>query len=374
MKRAQLVVFLFSFSAALSQVAKPPTHNPSRSEKDQALTSSSPEQTISERALQFSPVALNSAVPLSPVTSLPQCASDGSLFIDMLDPKNLKNHTLIAITEKSSQVFSPASISDIHDVDVFGFFPAESIVGFLVRGTKGLVGTPGPGKSSAGYAWSDYHNYVAEFNRDGGYKGAIELPMSYQLSHLAILPSGEFLVSGYDQLNSSARLLFLDSSGRVLRALDLPASRSDASLGQIYGSATASRVASELIGSVVFTPYNQDILVWRKDSNDPILDVGPGGRVREVPLHVPVGFVFTDMVSANDRWVAHFRAQNTPAGSPFSAAGYSYVELRTQDASLSSKLLISGDVPQFLACEQSGTYTTFKQDDKDSKLLLFKAN
>jgi hypothetical protein len=285
-----------------------------------------------------------------------------------------EKHTLVAIRGKKSQTYSPSAISDLHDITVFGFYPSESMVGFLVRGTKEMPGGPaGPGKSPAGFAWSGYHNYVAEFERNGSYKGSIELPMSYQLSHLAILPSGEFVVSGYDQLNSAARLLLLDSSGQIVRSLSFPAARTSTDNSAPYGSIEAARASRNLIGSLVFTPYDQDVLLWRKGSSDPILDVGSGGRVREVPLHIPRGFVFVDMIPANDRWVAHFRLQNAAENLPFSGDIYSYYELRPQDASISSKLLISGDVPQFLACENAGNYITYKLD-KDNKMMLFSAN
>jgi hypothetical protein len=106
------------------------------------------------------------------------------------------------------------------------FFPSDSVVGFLVRASKELPGAPGTGKSPAGIPWNKYHSYIAEFDRNGSYKESIELPMTYVLSHFAILPSGEFLVTGYDELNSTPKLLFLNSSGQVVRSIDLPAARS----------------------------------------------------------------------------------------------------------------------------------------------------
>lgn len=129
----------------------------------------------------------------------------------------------------------------------------------------------------------------------------------------------------------------------------------------------------DLIGSVAFTPYGQDIFVWRRGSSEPILDVGSGGAVREVPLHVPTGFVFVDMIPANDRWVAHFRRQTVAEHTPFSQDAYSYFELRPQDASISSRLLISEEARQFLACESDGNYMTYTMD-KDNKLILLRAN
>jgi hypothetical protein len=329
-------------------------------------------EAVPERTLKFAPVQSDSTTPISPVTSVPECGPDGSLFLDMLDPKDLKKHTLISFYKEKSQTYSPSAIPDLHDVTIFGFYPSGKIVGFLVRGTKEMSGgAGGPGKSPAGFAWSGYHNYVVEFSPDGSYKDLVELPVSYQLSRLAIFPSGEFLVAGYDQVNSTARLLLLDSSGRISRTLDMPASRIFSS--GPYGSIEAARASRELISTLAFTPYGQDILVWRGGNSDPILDVGSGGGVREVQLQEPPGLSFVGMIPANDRWVAHFRVQGVAENSPFSQNAYFYYELRPQDASASAKLVISGDVPQFLACESDGRYTTYKLD-KDNKLALFTAN
>jgi hypothetical protein len=63
-----------------------------------------------------------------------------------------------------------------------------------------------------------------------------------------------------------------------------------------------ANATTKLISTFVFTLYNGEILVWRIDSKDPILDVTSEDGVREVPLQVPSGFVFVAMVPSNDRW------------------------------------------------------------------------
>ena len=291
----------------------------------------------------------------------------------MLDPADYKKHTVVSIQGKKSQTYLPSAISDLHDITIYGFFPSESTLAFLVRGTKEMRSSQGAGRSPAGFPWKSYHGYIAQFKRDGSYQGSIEIPVAYRIQRFAILPSGEFLVSGYDQTNSTARLLLLDASGQIIRTIDTPQARSSTGVDAPFRSVEAAKAELSLIGPIAFTPYNQDILMWRRGSQDPILDIGAGGRVREVPFQVPSGFVFVDMVPAKDRWIAHFRRQETPEGTPFSQDAYAYYELRPQDASPSAKLLITGDVPQSLACEADGTYITYKMD-KDGKLVVFNAN
>ena len=100
-------------------------------------------EVIPERTLKFTPINSDSTIAISPVTSLSQCDTEDYLFLDMLDPKELKKHTVVSFRGKESQTYSPSAISDLHDINIFGFFPSSSEVGFLVRGTKGWPGPRG---------------------------------------------------------------------------------------------------------------------------------------------------------------------------------------------------------------------------------------
>lgn len=359
-------------SQASTSVPKPAA-NAASDRKPATSTALPPADVIPERTLKFTPVDTGSSLDMPSVTSVPQCDTDGYMFLGIRDPKDLKMHTVVSIKGQEQQTYLPSAISDLHDVLILDFFPSSAEVGFLVRGSKDLPGSVGPGKSPAGIAWSSYHNYIAIFDRDGSYKKSVRVPVSYQLSHFAIFPSGEFLVTGYDQLNSVVRLLLLSSSGQIIKDIDLPAARTPVAEDAPYRSAEGARAAGKLMGSLVFTPYKNDILVWHANSNDAILDISSGGSVREVPMQTPPGFAFAGMIPSNDRWVGHFRTEKVQENSPFTSETYSYFELRPQDASVSTKLLISGDVPQFIACESDGSYITYKVD-KDRKMILLKSN
>lgn len=370
MKRLRIVILPLLLSLSVSR-GFTQTADTSADSREHAATAASNVEPAT-RTLEFKVRDTGSGIPISPVTALPQCTSDGSLFIDMLHPKDLRQHRVISVQGKQVQTYLPAAISDIHDIQVFNFFASDSAVGFLVRGTKEALGAPGPGKSPGGVPWSKYHNYIAEFDRSGSYKESIELPMDYLLSGLAILSSGEFIVSGYDRVNSAARLLFLDPSGRLVRNIDLPAFRNASRTDVQFGSGESMAASSQLIGSVMLTPYQKHILIWRRGGRDPILDVGPGGSVREVPFQPPEGYALAEMIPATDRWVAHFRSNEADENAPMNEREYPYYELRPQDASLSARLTLSGVVPISIACEIDGTYLSYKRDN-DGKLVLLQA-
>ena len=130
------------------------------------------------------------------------------------------------------------------------------------------------------------------------------------------------------------------------------------------------QAAREYLASVFFTPAGKNIVVWRSNSSDPVVEVTDGGGVREVPLQIPDGYRFVDMVTSNDRWVVHFRTENTPPAAQMSEDTDVYYEVRPQDGSLAAKLLQAGDAPRSIACESDETYTAFKMDNSGKMVLL----
>ena len=95
-----------------------------------------------------------------------------------------------------------------------------------------------------------------------------------------------------------------------------------------------------------------------------------GGGVREVPLQIPDGYRLADMVASNDRWVMHFRTENTPPNVRWSDDTDAYYDLHPQDGSLAAKIVEKGEIPRSIACESNGTYTSFAMGDAKKMLLL----
>lgn len=325
------------------------------------------------KLLDFKPSDGPSGLSISPVTTMPaECSPDGTLFLDMLDVKDLRKHTVVSIKEDKTQTYSPEAIRGLNDITVVSFFPSDSLAGFLVRATTETLGPRTPGSSPAGVPWSKYHYYVAEFNRDGTYRKSVLLDVDYPLSRLAILTSGEFLVTGYDNVNSAAHLLLLDSSGQIEHEFDLPAFQRPADANAPYGSAESMNNSSRLLGYVLFTPYKEDILVWHVGSADPIMDIGAGGSFREVPLQAPPDTELVNMIPASDRWVALFRTKGLAENIPLNRKDYAWYEFSPVDGGLVAKLSEEGSNPPYsIACEKEGAYISFQRvkDDKIAMLI-----
>jgi hypothetical protein len=162
------------------------------------------------------------------------------------------------------------------------------------------------------------------------------------------------LVSESDPESSTLKVLYLKSSGEVVKQIDVPASRRTVDWGNASSNPQARQDAATFISSVYFTAVGDSIVVWRANSADPVVEVRDGGGSREVPIQIPHGWRFSDLVASNDRWVAHFRPENTPPTAQMSTDLDAYYELRPQDGSLAAKIVRSGDIPLSISCESSG--------------------
>jgi hypothetical protein len=112
------------------------------------------------------------------------------------------------------------------------------------------------------------------------------------------------------------------------------------------------------------------IVIWRANSDDSVVEVRDGGGTREVPVQIPKGFRFADIVAANDRWVAHFKTENSPNEGRMSEDTDAYFDVHPQDGSLAAKIVQTGDVPLRIDCESDGTYTSFKSMEAGKSVLL----
>jgi len=347
------------------------------------------QQLIPLKAVDFRAVETDPGFSLPSTTvDYSHCLSDGSLVLRSIDWEALKkrpkgtfpkyDETVTIVEGKKNQAILSKSISDLTDFNVLDIFPADSGIYLLLQGTKEQPGERGPGKSPAGIPWNAYHNFVARFDRDGAYKGASELGIACDLSqpgsceprHLAVFPSGDMLVTESDPATSTLKLLYLKSSGEVSQQIDVPASRKQMDWGDASTNPELRQEATMFLASVFFTAVGDNIVVWRANSHDPVVEVRRGGGVREVPLQIPYGYRFADMVASNDRWVVHFRTENTPPNVRMGEDTDAYYEVRPQDGSLAAKIVQKGDVPLSIACESGGSYTSFKMDDAGKMVLL----
>jgi hypothetical protein len=327
--------------------------------------------------LDFKPQPAIPGVVASPVFVLPVvCSSDGVPFVDFPDLTDPPQQTVYSLDPKGARAFSAKSVTGLYDIRFQSFFAADSIVGILVNATKDdkhsestYYPMPGISKQAVPYYTGEHHDYVVEYDRDGNYKSTVDLPTAYHFWRVAALSDGSLLALAYDRANSAPRLLLLDSGGQIVRTLLIPSKMLDSPdlrQGESRGALNLALGESSL-SWWLFAPSRNQILLYQAHARAPVLEVGAGGAVREVPLEAPKGYVLDSIVPANDRWIVRYSrkgASNGPGAVDArpESGNYALYVVNSSDGSLETRI-DPGTGPLFnIACEQDGVFTAFSMD------------
>jgi hypothetical protein len=370
----RLLVFTVLMTLALPCIGQ---SHPSSTYGHSEISSPTSQLEIPTHVLDFEGANPVPGLAASPFIVLPtQCSSDGTLYLDMLDPSDPRQHIFYGIEEDRSVPFTATSISDLHDVEFISAYATSSMVGFLVRAAKEngqaqrTVKEGNDKTSTVVINPNQHHFYIAEFNLDGVYKQSIELPIQGPIYHFAILSSGEFLATAYDSTTDAPQLFLFSSAGDILRQIYMPNTTNAKTKQSNRRPVNPLMASARLMGSILFTPYGDDVLVWQAGVNAPILEVQPGGSVRELHISAPKGYVLAGMVPSNDRLVAQFQPINLDTSVAQNESEYMYYEINPSDGSLLNQLKITGNHAGTIACEHDGDYLSFQINAKNQLTLL----
>ena len=335
----------------------------------------------------------------SPLIAEPvRCASDGTPFFNMLDFPSSKDQpfdplkqTVYSVSSKGAHSYPIKALPDLDNVLFVALDADDSKVVLLVTATprdqsadsSSASSAPSTG-SSLQRALSAGKDYLVFFDHDGNYQKSVRLGAPYFARDIALLSSGEYVVFGFDEVNSVVRISLLDSDGGYLR--DIPYSdelTNDPAFQETQSGREYERSRALIktgFGSWRFAHARGGVLLYEPDSKAPVLEIGPGGARREVPLSLPKGYYLDAFMSSSDRWIVRL-GENGPDKLARGAAGTSYnkrelFELNPSDGSPKYRIGLGNEIqvgPYTIACEQDGKFLAFKTD-KDSKFILLNAD
>jgi len=335
----------------------------------------------------------------SPLIQEPvRCSTDGTPFFNMLDIPSSKDQsfdpfkqTVYSVSSKGAHSYSIKTLPDLDNVRFLALDADDSKVVLLVTGTSkdGEAGSssaspPPPSTGSPIQALLMGKPYLAFFDHDGNYQKSAKLGVTYFARDFALLPSGEFIVFGFDEIKSVVRISLLDSDGGYLR--DIPYSgelTSDPAFEETKSGTDFERESALMkssFGSWHLAHARGKVLLYEPDSKAPVLEIGSGGARREVPLSLPKGFYLEAFMPSSDRWIARL-GEDGPNKPARGFAGTSYnknqlFELDPSDGSARYRIDLGNEVevnPYTIACEQDGKFLAYKTD-KDSKFTLVTAD
>jgi hypothetical protein len=213
------------------------------------------------------------------------CDVDGSLYVCKWPP----GQGLVGFSAKGIVTFLSSQMPDIPTPYAHAGFISQSAVYVGVDGIENPEKHVEKDDDQEGHEFTltkitgDRHRYIARFDKDGTYKGAIKLDLPFYVSTFAAFESGTLVAHGLDE-NKMPRIALLDSSGQLIRYLELEKDISAASEAPAQelklGGPTAD--ASVIAMFSEFTSANGKILFLRSLASMRVYEIQENGEVRAV--------------------------------------------------------------------------------------------
>jgi hypothetical protein len=361
--------------------AKPDTAKPASTASAPA-SSTRPETTEREGNTADLPVVKIELNDPAPVPGVPElhgyinpliCSPEGIPFVTVPNLSDFRKNTVYSLDAKGGHAFAANAIPDLYDIHTQGYFVGDSMVGLLVRATRddkkaAKKITVIPGSPPWDVYVGAHHEFLLEFDRSGNYKKTVDLPTAYHFWRVAELADDSLLALAYDGVNSIVRLLLLDSGGQIVRPLEVPAKMADSpDLRRGESGEDIVRMQAESAMSWwLFAPARHKILLYQARSKSPVLEVGAGGVVREVPLEAPRGYTLANVISASDRWIMRYRRDGLSdfgeVDTRPESKNFVLYEVNPSDGTLKNQIDLEGTRHFDIACEQDGALIGFSME------------
>lgn len=379
-------LFAFWLTAAvlpvLGQAAQAPVLAARDSAKARPKASEAPKAEQMDPAADLPKVALDFGNP-KPIPGVPaagafvqpiDCSPNGVPYVEFIMPKDFGPQAIYSLDPEGGHVYSVKAVPGLYDLgSIHSYFVSESMVGLLVRATKDKTAAPntvsiGPGFPPRQVYTGAHHDYLVEFERDGSYKKTLELPEHYEFWRVAALPDDTLLALAYDRVNAVPLLLVLGADGEIKHPVELPnAMTGNPTMTQGETGGMKTEMAAETSMSWwLFAPARKDVLLYQAHTNAPVLELGDGGVVREVPLQAPKGYVLDGVISSNDRWIMRYRKESLSDHGAVDARpearNFVLYEVSPFDGSLMREIDVDSGPFYSIACEDDGVVTAFRMD------------
>lgn len=237
------------------------------------------------------------------------CDDSGNPYVQVhrLIPPN--SNEVLKFGEKGIVTFETNKISDIVEPKWIADFASDSELDMLIEGnTRTEQRNKKTENGEDEVYWEttgEPRYYIARFDADGSYKGALKLDLPFRPMQLSGFSSGNFLVSGLDDRDAT-RVALLDSSGQLLREIEFANEKQEAAekiFKQSFGDQASPETAAWMLSLwTSFLPYQSDILYIRGRTGAPIYKIGAGGEAHRVKIKSREGYSVEYMIPSDRNW------------------------------------------------------------------------
>ncbi len=331
----------FHYVLGLTCAVMSAAQNPSQAVVSRQQGTVSNKQTeIPVHVLDFKLDTLVAGIKASSALTLPfECATSGAVLVNMVLPfeeGKTQSTTLLTVTGEKA---IPVDLSTVRGIDI------DNVLSYFPYGSKEVLSIWGRKKSDSAQNESPRESFVVFFGATGQYEHYVDLG-AVLAGTVAVLPSGDLLVSGHNLAERIDTLAIYSSSGSLIRPLDQPmtAQERDTSFPRVNTTGVIT--------------HGEDVLVYRAGTRNPILEIGQKDTVREIPLALPPGALISEMVASDDSFIVHSYPEHDTTKAIDVSQG-TYYEFDTLDGSLMRVLKSGSQLVNILACKSGGRFTAF---------------
>ncbi len=222
--------------------------------------------------------------------------------------------------------------------------------------------------------------WVARFEHDGNYPGAVRLDIPFKPLHLGVFQNGDFLIAGAEPSTDEPRVAIVASNGQLRRTLELKgdvhaleksdtAGREKDPTGLSRRSAPGSAEPSLL--SAVYTSQiandGPNLLLFRP-MNGPVFSISPSGEVRIHKLRVNGDYRLYTIKASGSSWIVEF-LRDVPHSAAVELSTYAFD--RDSGAPL-RQYFFAADIGWGLACVDGDEFTYVVANQPTNTLKLVK--
>lgn len=301
------------------------------------------------------------------------CDSDGSPYVQVDRIISPRSAEVLKFDPKGIATFETSKISDIVEPKRMAHFVLDGRLYMLVEGdtrTEQHTRKLENGKDAVDWdTKGEPRYYIAQFDPDGSYKGALKLDLPFRPMHLSGFRSGSFLTTGPDE-NNVPKVALLDSGGQLLRYVEFPKEKhatAEKSVSRSLGFSASPDLASMFLsGFTSFFPYQDDVLYVRGRAGAPIYRISAGGEAQAVTIKAPEGYSVEYLLPSDRNWFVVSAEQGK-----FAAAKSVIYEVNPSSGEFLRRYLVEGagrsksvsEGQSDLACFHEGEFISVRHQD-----------
>jgi hypothetical protein len=312
------------------------------------------------------------------------CDRDGRILFRQATPEaGVEDPVSVSKDGKTVVRFSREKINDVTRPALLSVFLLGSDVYILTRGSIPLgyeTKWRTPTGQVVGQPASKSGTFIAHFEHDGNYAGAVRLDVPFSPLHLGVFETGDFLIAGAEPSTNEPRVGIVASNGQLRRLVEMKGDvhaeeESDTSAKDTRKDPTAlprlsppGSAAPSLLNVVYTSQIASDgpnLLLFRP-MNGPVFSISPSGEVRVHKLKVEGNYRLYTIKAAGDSWIVEF-LHDVPGSAAVELSTYAF---DPESGAPLREYYFPADLGWGLACADGDEFTFVMANQKTNSLRL----